>query len=81
MELHGCVGQMFETELVIHLLKKVTSLERITFDPRARIYLGDGKWMDGFDDPCWFLGGRNLIQEDLRRWDSPTYISLALMFN
>jgi len=72
---------MFETKLVVHFLKKDEFTRHIIFDPRARIYLGDGKWMDGFDDPCWFSAGKNLIQEDLRRWNNSTYISLALMFN
>jgi len=36
------------------------------FGARAKIYLGDGEWMDDFDDPYWFSAGRNLIKAQLQ---------------
>ncbi|XP_004513364.2 uncharacterized protein [Cicer arietinum] len=67
VEFHGCVGQNTEIELAIHFLKNAISLEDITFSPRSKIYLGNGKSFEGFD--ClsyWSETGRNFIREELQ---------------
>jgi hypothetical protein len=66
VELNGCVGQMIEIELAIQFLENASSLQHITFGPRARINLGHQGWRDGSDNPHWFSAGRNLIQEKLQ---------------
>jgi hypothetical protein len=62
IELGGCVGNWFEIEFVINVLKYAHKLEQIIVSP----YWREGEPSDSNHDPEWFQSGRKRMSEKLQ---------------
>ena len=52
--LGGCIGNLYEIEFAICMLKNVNTLERIVFSPFHRVYKGGGQQVEVDAEPSWF---------------------------
>ncbi|WJX80297.1 hypothetical protein P8452_63315 [Trifolium repens] len=62
IELGGCVGNWFEIELVMNILKYAHKLEQIVASP----YWREDELSDWNHDPMWFQSGRKRMSEKLQ---------------
>ncbi|KAI4314198.1 hypothetical protein L6164_027131 [Bauhinia variegata] len=61
----GIHGYMSEIAIAVYLLKNATSLERMTMDPRPRVYLGNGKWHVSEACEGWTTMARERVHQHL----------------
>lgn len=61
--LGGCVGNLYEVEFAICMLKNVDTVERVVLTPSHRLYKGGGQWVEVDAEPSWFLVGRERVRE------------------
>jgi hypothetical protein len=58
----GCVGNLYEIEFVMNVLRCAHKLERIVLSP----YWREHDSLDWNSDPVWFQNGRQRISEKLQ---------------
>ncbi|MED6139463.1 hypothetical protein PIB30_084116 [Stylosanthes scabra] len=71
----GIRGDQSEIAVAVYLLQNATQLQKMTIDPRRRVYLGNGKWRNSQVCETWSNGGRHrlhhLLYQEAQRLSSP----------
>ncbi|XP_061342427.1 F-box/FBD/LRR-repeat protein At1g13570-like [Gastrolobium bilobum] len=74
----GIRGYSSEIEIAIYLLKNAIALEKMTIDPRPRIYIGNGKWSHSEACENWSRVGRQKVYNHLMQEVNSTMKLLIL---
>lgn len=63
----GFKGHASEIDIAVYLLQNASALQKMTIDPRRRMYKGNGKW--GLSEACdsWSSVGKQKVSEHLRQ--------------
>ncbi|KAF7809160.1 F-box/FBD/LRR-repeat protein [Senna tora] len=75
----GMRGYLAEIETAIYLLNNATSLQKMTIDPRPRLYLGNGKWHLLEASESWSRIGKHKVYRHLSQQQLSPPLQLLIL--
>ncbi|KAG5001808.1 hypothetical protein JHK87_022880 [Glycine soja] len=74
----GIKGYLCEIEIAIYLLRNAISLEKMTIDPRAKVYIENGKWGQEEAFGNWSRVGKPKVHRHLKQEANSSAVELLI---